>query len=203
MEKNKEKATMMKKIIPILFILCITISSAMAADPKAIVEIIFDKAKNEIIITDTKAQADINKLVNFNEMAKNALGNKYSTLSKEQIDWFSKTLKEIITKTVYPEAPKFLKEVKITYEGVKIAGGRANIDSVVKKRGEETEVSYHLFQFVNGWQVVDISLDGDSWIDSIKEQVLNALQKHGWVGLKEKLSKRLSDLQTSPQQASR
>ncbi|HLE10361.1 MAG: hypothetical protein A2504_04310 [Bdellovibrionales bacterium RIFOXYD12_FULL_39_22] len=175
---------------------------ANSAGPKSIVEAIFDKSKNTTITSDTNAQAEVNKLVNFNVMAHNALGNKLSTLSKEQVDWFSKTLKEIITKTVYPEAPAFLREVKITYEGIKEKGDKATVNSIVRKRGEETEVSYHLMKFSNTWQVIDISLDGDSWTDSIKDQVINSLNKNGWTGLKDKLSKRLDEL-NKPQTSSK
>ena len=63
-------------------------------------------------------QKQVNAKIDFAEMARTALGREYKKRSVEQKAWFESALKEIITRTVYPEAPKFLKSVKIKYKKV-------------------------------------------------------------------------------------
>ena len=171
--------------------------SANTEKPQALVETIFSQAKNIKIATDTKTQKEINKLINFTKLAENSLGKKIKSISKNEFSWYAKTLKEIIIKTVYPEAPNFLKQVKITYEQSSKQGKDIVVNSVVTKKGEETEVSYHLHFLAGGWKVFDISIDGDSWTENIKDQVISAIKKHKWIGLKKKLNKRLKELKTT------
>jgi ABC-type transporter MlaC component len=58
-------------------------------------------------------------------------------------------------------------------------------------------VDYTLEQQADGsWKVVDVALDGESWVDSIRDQVVETLKKSKWTGLKKKLSDRLAELRT-------
>lgn len=164
--------------------------------PIDVVKNIFEKAKNHKIIKNKKSQAQINKHINFHLMAKNALGSKFKTISQAEFNWFKKTLQAIIIKTVYPEAPKFLKNVQIDYEDVEVEKNKATVLSVVSKKGEETEVNYVLTKIKSRWIVMDISLDDDSWVESIRDQVIKTINKNKWSGLKTKLQNRLNELKS-------
>jgi ABC-type transporter MlaC component len=184
----------MKKYF-VIFLLITTFSTS-ATEPQQIVEDIFASAKDGNISRNLALQEKINNYIAFDEMALNILGSDKKNLSAENIHWFQITIKKIITLSVYPKAPDFLKNVKISYETANQKGNKTTIESIVKKKGEETEVSYSLKKDKNEWKVVDISIDGESWVESITEQVHSVLVKEKWVKLEEKLSKKLKDLQT-------
>lgn len=162
--------------------------------PKAVVEIIFKKAQQKDIATDAKKQAALNKYINFTTMGVSILGKNKKPLSREQINWFNKTLKSIITRTVYPLAPKFFKDVKVTYEGVEVTKQNTVVKSVVFSKGEETEVAYYLKKFQKEWKIVDIAIDDESWTEGINEQVNRTIKSEKWAGVKKRLTKRLKEL---------
>lgn len=186
----------MKKIFFTFLIVLPLVSFAEEKDPKAIVEDIFQRAGQEQIITDDALQADVSKHVDFEAMAKAVVAK--SKIPAKELAWFQSTLREIITRTVYPEAPGFLKNVSITYKAVEINGDDAVVHSLVKRKADVSDVSYKLTkQNQSEWRVVDISLDGESWVGNIREQVSTTLQKKKWAGLKEALNKRLIKLRQS------
>lgn len=188
----------LKHLVLILFLL-ITSTNVFGAKetPKSVVEKIFNQAKNPKIAKDKTLQEKLNACISFAEMAKSSLGKYVKSLTKDQFSWFQSTLKEIITETVYPEAPDFFKNVKVEYEDEEVGKARAEILSVVIEKGEETEVAYTLKLMQGKWKVVDVALDDESWIESIYEEVDEVMKKDKWKGLKSKLSKRLKEVRES------
>ena len=172
-----------------------------SAGPQNIVELIFSKAGKTLVTSDKKLQNEINEQIDFSEMAKDVLGKEFKNRSALERSWFQETLKEIITRTVYPEAPKFLKRVKIQYKKVKEYGKRATVNSIVLRRGEETEVDYALRRIGERWKVVDVAIDGESWVDNISEQVHRTIRKRKWAGLKSRLGRRLASLRADGKKA--
>jgi ABC-type transporter MlaC component len=177
-----------------IFTLFITLSANASMGPKDIVKYIFKTASLKSIGADEKLQNSINVNVDFNAMAVKALGSEFKKISKTEFTWFSKTIREIITKTVYPEAYGFLNKVRISYEEEEIESKTAEILSVVKNKAEETDVVYFFNKTKNVWKITDISIDDESWVESINEQVVRTIKKQKWSGLKSKLTKRLNKL---------
>jgi ABC-type transporter MlaC component len=168
-----------------------------AEGPKDVVQEIFTKASAPAIASDKDKQAEVNALVDFAALARAALGGQQKAVSAREFDWFKNTLKEIITRTVYPEAPDFLKNVKITYSEVREKGPKATVRSSVQNKSDITDVDYELAREKGGgWKVVDISISGLSWVESINDQVKEVLKKKKWQGLKEAMNKRLAELKS-------
>lgn len=183
-------------LIGILFNVSEAAKTPTSKGPQKVVQEIFEKAGKKQVITSLGLQKEINENVDFKKMAQSVLGKEHDKQSSAEREWFEQTLKEIITRTIYPEAPKFLNKVKIKYKRVKQRGKSARVSSIVRNRGETTEVDYDL-QLEDGvWKVVDIAIDGESWVDSISEQVHRTLQKRKWNGLRERLSKKLDSLRS-------
>jgi len=184
----------------VLCLATISLSAHAAPPPKAVVEEIFKKASNAAVKTDADVQSEINKSVDFARMGRLVLGKEISKIPSAEVSWFTATLKEIITRTVYPNAPEFLTGVKIEYGSVSVKGKRAVVKSTVENKSDFTDVDYTLEMQADGsWRVVDVSLDGESWVDSIRDQVLETLKKDKWAGLKRKLSDRLAELNKEKQ----
>lgn len=170
--------------------------SAFAAlpGPQAVVEDIFSRASAPEIASDSAKQAEVSAMVDFDALAKAALGKEAKALAGKEFVWFRDTLKEIIVRTVYPKAPDFLQGVKITYDAVKEKGGKATVTSSVQNKADLTDVQYQMQKNGEAWKVVDVSISGLSWVESINDQVRDVLKKKKWKGLKDAMNKRLGEL---------
>ena len=179
---------------PLLLALFLLPSLCFATTSKEIVEQIFTKSAQPEISKDVKLQDEVNAFVDYGHMAKEVLGAEYKKRKAPELQRFEKMLKDIISLSVFPAAPDFLGKVNVTYKEVLEEGNNSKINSVVKHKGEETEVNYRLHKQGENWKVYDIALDGESWTDSIREEVQKILKKEGWAGLKKRLTKRLETL---------
>lgn len=179
----------------ILIALLMSVGSlAAVTPPKDVVQDIFTRAGSPEIATDNAKQAEVNNLVNFDALATAALGKQAKSVPAKERQWFRDTLREIITRTVYPKAPDFLKEVKITYDTVQEKGSSATVNSSVQNKADLTEVQYRMEKSPDGWKVVDVSISGLSWVESIQDQVRDVLKKKQWKGLKDAMNKKLEEL---------
>ncbi|HEY8279025.1 MAG TPA: ABC transporter substrate-binding protein [Bdellovibrionota bacterium] len=181
----------------VLFSLCLSFLVAPAfagAAPKAVVEEIFAKAGMPEISSDSGKQKEVTAYVDFGALAKAALGKEFKKVSAQEFQWFRDTLQEIITRTVYPKAPDFLSGVKITYNAVEEKGAKAKVKSTVQNKADLTDVDYELAQKDGSWKVVDVAIAGQSWVESIRDQVAQVIKKKKWQGLKDSMSKRLNDI---------
>lgn len=178
--------------------LCVFPMLGMAAgEPKEVVQEIFLKAASPEVASDAGKQGEVNAFVDYDALAKAALGKNGAKISAQEFAWFRDTLKEIIGRTVFPKAPDFLKDVKINYDAVEMKGAKATVKSTVQNKADLTDVSYALEQSKEkGWKVVDVAISGQSWVESIRDQVTEVIKKHKWSGLKTKMNKRLTDLRS-------
>jgi ABC-type transporter MlaC component len=165
-----------------------------AVGPKAVIEEIFQMVKDEKLASDSAAQKQVDRHIDFNDMADSVLGSHSKAIAKADSEWFRSTLKSIITKTVYPEAPDFMKGVKIEYVDESVGATKASIVSEVAQKGDVTEVRYDLKKKGGQWVVVDVAIDDESWVQSIREEVNDVIATKKWAGLKQRMSDRLKEL---------
>lgn len=165
------------------------------ASPQKVVEEIFTKAGQPEISSSADKQKEVSAMVDFAALAKSALGKEAKAIPAKEVEWFQGTLQEIITRTVYPKAPDFLKGVKIVYDQVEEKNNAAVVKSTVQNKSDLTEVEYKLMKAKDGnWKVVDVSISGLSWVESINDQVKDVMKKKKWKGLKEAMQKRLNEI---------
>ncbi|MBC7540515.1 MAG: ABC transporter substrate-binding protein [Bacteriovorax sp.] len=191
----------MKKILLTfcsLFLGLLIINAVQAAiTPEDLIKDIFVKVGHENLLLNSKSKEEVELHVDFNEMTKVILGQEIAKRSPAELKWFESTIKEIITRSVYPSAPKFLENVKITYKKTKQNTDDAKVFSSVNKKGESTDVDYLLKKIGTDWKVVDVSIDDESWVKTINEKVQKTLKEKGWNGLKDLLNKRLNELKAN------
>ncbi|MDO9183356.1 MAG: ABC transporter substrate-binding protein [Bacteriovorax sp.] len=172
-------------------------SAYAAVTPEDLIKDIFAKVGKENLLLNAKTKEEVEAHVDFNEMTKVILGKESSKRTDLELKWFEATIKEIITRSVYPTGPKFLENVKITYKKTKLDSDDAKVFSSVNKKGESTDVDYLLKKIGNNWKVVDVSIDDESWVKTINEKVQKTLKEKGWNGLKDLLNKRLNELKSN------
>lgn len=165
--------------------------------PEDLIKDIFSKVGKENLLLNKKSKDEVELHVDFGEMTKTILAAEAPKRSATEIKWFETTIKEIITRSVYPSGPKFLENVKITYKKTQVTGNDAKVFSSVSKKGEATDVAYVLKKTGAEWKVIDVSIDEESWVKTINEKVQKTLKEKGWAGLKTLLNKRLNELKTN------
>jgi ABC-type transporter MlaC component len=165
-----------------------------ALTPEDLIKDIFAKVGHENLLKNPKVKNQVEMHIDFGEMTKAILGQESSKRSASELKWFETTIKEIITRSVYPSAPNFLENVKITYKKTSETSAGAKVASSVSKKGESTDVDYLLKKIGTEWKVIDVSIDEESWVKTINEKIQKTLKEKGWNGLKDLLNKRLNEL---------
>lgn len=167
-----------------------------AENPEEIIKEIFNKAASENLLKNQSKRSEVENLIDFSEMSKSILAQQYTKQPSAEIKWFESTIKEIITRSVYPSAPKFLENVKITYKKTQMKDDEAKVASSVNKKGEAVDVEYLLKKTTSGWKIIDVAIDEESWVATINEKVQKTIKEKGWAGLRELLNKRLKELKS-------
>lgn len=187
----------MIKFLTILSIFSLfSINVFSEVNPEDIIKDIFAKAAKENLINNTKAKEEVEAHIDFAEMTKSILKEEAVKRSTADLKWFELTIKDIITRSVYPSAPKFLDNVKFTYKKQQNVGELVKVASSINKKGETTSVDYLLKKTGNEWKIVDVAIDDESWVKTINEKVQKTLKEKGWGGLKDLLNKRLKELKS-------
>lgn len=183
----------MKFILAFLLLLPVFVK-AESTLPEVLIKDIFALAQKENPLKNPTTKEALDSHFDFKQMSLNILGTEAKSRSAADLKWFEDSIKEIITKTVYPKAPEFLQGVKITYKTTLIDENKATVPSVVAKKGEKTDVSYTLTKSGATWKVVDVSIDDESWVKTINDKMKKTLKEKGWAGVKDMLNKRVMAL---------
>lgn len=180
----------------LLFVgLIVKVEASQIQKPEEIIQKIFTLAAQTDLAQNQALKVELDNYVDFKEMSLNILGSEANKRSKEDLAWFEKTIKEIITKSVYPEAPSFLKGVKISYRTSIIDDAKATVPSVVSKKGDKTDVAYKLkLNGNNEWKVVDVAIDEESWVKTINQNIKKTMNEKGWSGIKTLLTNKVTAL---------
>ncbi len=179
----------------LLFVpLFVKAETSPVGSPEALIQNIFTIAQKENPLKNAALKQELDSQFDFKQMSLSILGEEAKKRSTTDLKWFEDSIKEVITKTVYPKAPEFLKGVKITYKATLIDEQKATVPSTVNKRGEKTDVSYTLLKNASGWKVVDVSIDEESWVKTINEKLQKTLKEKGWAGVKDLITKRIKNL---------
>ena len=101
----------------LLLILSVKVEAQENAEvPESLIKNIFTLAQKENALKNPKSKSEIDTHFDWRQMSLNILGSESKKRSATELKWFEESIKEIITKTVYPKAPEFLQNVKITYK---------------------------------------------------------------------------------------
>lgn len=180
------------------FSICVQASAATdTSSPRGVVETIIEKARTlEIKATHAENAKTIESLVDFQKLAQDALGDRAKQASPAQKKEIEDLLRKIITKTIYPEAPKFFRDVKIDFTSEEPSDSRVHITSVVNKGEKRSTVEYWLSKESSGYRVTDLAIEGERWVANVHDQFDEIIVKYGVTGLISKMKKRLTTIET-------
>lgn len=130
----------------------------------------------------------INGTIDFEEMAKQALGDTYDTISEESrvefVDLFSTIIRDqsLNKLDIY--------RATVTYNKVDVDGEKANVETMAELDDIRTPVSYAMIQKNSDWVITDMIIDDVSTAGSYNRQFQRIIARKGFDSLMESLRKR-------------
>lgn len=180
-------------------VLCLLASSSLLAavpdpsTPRGVVETIIARAR-ALDGKDARSEnaRQIESYVDFKKLTEDALGDRGKQATAAQRKEIESLLRQIITRTVYPEAPKFFRDVTIEFTSDDKSDSRAHVTSLVTKGDKRNTVEYWLADENGTYRVVDLAIEGERWVENVHDQFDDIIRKSGVPGLIGKMKKRLS-----------
>jgi phospholipid transport system substrate-binding protein len=144
---------------------------------------------------EKKLDAELATLVDYDEMAKVALGKEYANRSKEEITEFTGILRQLIEKN-YKKRLQDTLTYQITNKG-ETAQGTDKLVSTEAKNLKDPKAAAILIDYVvrpkgSGWIVVDIIPEGSSMAKTYNKDFSKVIKKDGWPALIKKMKDKLA-----------
>lgn len=162
--------------------------------PNEIVDFIIKTSSTADFKSNIKLQNSVSELIDFKELSNATIKKFKKELNEKNKTWYAEALKKIITKTVYPKATNFLKNIKMSSFETFSKNGNEIVRSTVIDKGEEIKVEYIFVKTQKGFKVVDVSIDGASWVQDIRDQIEETWDLYKWAGVEKKLNKKIMEL---------
>ncbi len=144
---------------------------------------------------EKKLDSELSTLVDYDEMAKVALGKEYANRTKEEIAEFTGILKQLIEKN-YKKRLQDTLTYQITNKG-ETAQGSDKLVSTEAKNLKDAKAAPLLIDYVvrpkgSGWIVVDIIPEGSSMAKTYNKDFSKVIKKDGWAALIKKMKDKLA-----------
>lgn len=166
---------------------------ALAQSPTEYVRGILDRVmaiqNNDSLSREARSQ-EIHQIVSssfdFNEMARDVLGSTYGQLSSGQRNEFIDTFRYLFQDSYTRMVLNFLKNENIEYGKATQEGGKAKVDTVIKRPNENIPVTY-MMRSAGGWILYDVNVDGVSILSTYRSQFANVIRTKGFNYLIDKM----------------
>jgi phospholipid transport system substrate-binding protein len=145
---------------------------------------------------DRKISAVLEKMIDFDELARRSLGNHWGELSDVQQKEFSSVLKQLVQRN-YERNIKSILDYKVEYLGQEpesdpnvVVHTRAS--SKTNQREEPITIDYRMAPAGDSWRVIDIVTEGSSLVSNYKNQFHRIITKDGYDALLRKMKDKLA-----------
>ncbi|MHB9074885.1 MAG: MlaC/ttg2D family ABC transporter substrate-binding protein [Desulfobaccales bacterium] len=174
----------MRKLLWGIVLTCfwLGVNPALAQGPTEYIRGILDRVmaiqNNDSLSREARGQA-IHQIVSssfdFNAMAKDVLGGTFDQLSSSQRGEFIDTFRYLFQDSYTRLVLNFLKQENIEYGKATQGGGKAKVDTVIKRPNENIPVTY-LMHSTSGWKLYDVVVDGVSILSTYRSQFGNVIK---------------------------
>ena len=134
----------------------------------------------------------VNQGIDFEGMARLALGDYWGQTPSQQRDEFVHVFSEIVRAQSLSNLDVYRSDV--SYEGVTVEGDEAEVVTTTIYKEVPTEVRYLLNRKDGEWRVVDIVLDDVSTADGYARSFQTVIRKRGFDALMTSLNKKLDSM---------
>lgn len=139
----------------------------------------------------------VNNLLDYNELAKRALGPHWDKVTPVQQGEFVSTLRELIEKN-YVKHLRTSVDYQVTYNAEKVTDGEATVATVLKVRtsGKSTDssIDYKLHKVAARWLVYDVITDEVSMVRNYRTTFNKIITTDGYDALLKKMRKKIEAL---------
>jgi phospholipid transport system substrate-binding protein len=118
----------------------------------------------------------------FQEMCKRVLGRTWSELNQGEKEHFTEIMTKLLENSYIGKLENYHYR-SIDYLNEKVQGDRAQVSTVVNKKGVKLPVYYILSKTPKGWMVYDINIEGVSLVRNYMEQFRSILRSQNYQGL--------------------
>ncbi len=130
----------------------------------------------------------INGVIDFEAMAKEALGTTFDTISTEYRTEFVDLFATIVRDQSLNKLDIYRAE--ITYQSIEMDGDQARVETLAQLENVRTPVNYEMEFKSEEWVIVDMEVDDVSTASSYNRQFQRIIKQKGFESLLESLRKR-------------
>jgi phospholipid transport system substrate-binding protein len=162
------------------------VNPALAQSPTEYIRGILDQVmaiQNNPSLSRSDRRQEIHQIIrdnfDFNTMARSVLGSSYSQLNAGQVDEFNSVFSYLFQDSYTRMVLDFLKQENIEYGAASRTGGKARVDTVIKRPNENIPVTY-LLDNRAGWKMYDVIVDGVSILHTYEDKFSQVIQEKGF-----------------------
>ncbi len=137
----------------------------------------------------------INGVIDFEEMARDALGPEWDELTPEQRTEFVKVFSEIVKGQSLADLEIY--RLKMDIGAIRVDGDSAHVETSTVYREKPMSVAYVMGYRNDDWRVDDIVLDGVSTTEGYARSFQTYVRKRGFDALMASLHKKLDRMSTT------
>jgi phospholipid transport system substrate-binding protein len=128
------------------------------------------------------------------EISQKALGKYWSKHSEEQQKQFQTLLGNLFVHVAFPSSAKFFANLDMLYGKPKSKKDMMVVPlTVVHEKEGEVDIDFRMKLSEEGWQVVDVILDGVSMRNNLRSQFYKILKKKDFKELVRRMEKKLKE----------
>jgi phospholipid transport system substrate-binding protein len=155
------------------------------------------KAANAPGATVDQLATVVEKFVDFEELAKRALGKTWDTLKPEQRKDFADTMKGLL-RASYAQKAIGQANANVTYGKETIKGDEALVNTTLAVKKDQVPVDYKLYKGTGkgaGWRIYDVVTDEVSLVETYAGQFRKLIADKGFDGLLSTLKTKRAQLE--------
>jgi len=186
----------MKKLLWGIALTCfwLGVNPALAQSPTEYIRGILNRVmtiQNNDSLSRQERGGQIHQIVSrsfdFNQMAKDVLGQTYNQLSSGQRNEFIATFQYLFQDSYTRMVLNYLKQENIEYGQARQEGGKARVETVIKRPNESIPVTYLMHSASGGWILYDVIVDGVSILATYRTQFANVIRTNSFNFLIDKM----------------
>jgi phospholipid transport system substrate-binding protein len=181
-------------------LIAVTLLAAAPATPLEVVKAgnaDVQKAANTSGATVEQLATIVEKFVDFEELAKRALGKSWDTLTPAQRKDFTETMKGVL-RASYAQKAIGQANADVKYGKETIKGDEATVNTEITVKKEQVPVDYKLYKAgKGGWRIYDIVTDEVSLVETYAGQFRKLMADKGFDGLLSTLKAKRAQLEKS------
>ena len=158
-------------------------------------QIVNKDSLSDVEKAENKKHSDIAlSVLKVPEISQKALGKYWSKHSEEQQKQFQTLLGDLFVHVAFPSSAKFFANLDIVYGKPKSKKDMMVVPlSLVHEKEGEVGIDFRMKQSEEGWQVVDVILDGVSMRNNLRSQFYKILKKNEFKELVQRMEKKLKE----------